>query len=707
MSKALENRLFLLKDYSIFALATSLMVMISVAVFAYFLYQNNYKANSRKLFREAKEIEIIVSESFDYTNQINGHIGRQIAQHGEKDLKFILNLLREAGKIQNKNTELFSWTSFDWVDPSNRQIVNSRLGIRPDAPDMSIRQYTKTSPLNPWALQVSFPVMGNPSKTWVIPAGTGIADESGRYIGTVAVGFDINEFTSKIKQRLNDNVSFVVLDDEFRIVLQSVDNTLGRDSDFYKSIFDAHSFRESSGVFSSEVSVGDIKYSHYKKMPNYPYVVLTGFNKSFIKQEFSSLIFPRILEFVCITFFFLVILYLFKSKIAVLLLEERRLKDSLNRANLAKTALIRATSHDLKNYIFTICGLTKMILDTKSKAQIEKNHDLHLVETISTQSQELMYFVEDLLDTNQNETGEFALGRLENCDVKDLINRMILLNKNLANTHQVLLEANIEEDMPHLRCDIRRLKQILTNLITNSVKYSLADSKVEISAKYLKKEHQIYIEVADQGVGMTADEIEMALSGQGEDIDKSMLDKQIDSHGIGIQIVKRLVKLHGGKMKISSVKNEGTKVGLYFHITKADVRKERKKILSGNKTILLVEDNPVNIKITSMILESAGYVMKSVENGKEALEILDKEHFDLILMDGEMPVMNGYKAATEIRKGEVFKNFKGYKTIPIISLMASSDQSKIEKAKNSGMNGYMSKGTSKKEILEIIESYLA
>jgi CheY-like chemotaxis protein len=108
-----------------------------------------------------------------------------------------------------------------------------------------------------------------------------------------------------------------------------------------------------------------------------------------------------------------------------------------------------------------------------------------------------------------------------------------------------------------------------------------------------------------------------------------------------------------------------------------------------------------------MILESAGYVMKSAENGKEALEILDKEHFDLILMDGEMPVMNGYKAAAEIRKGEVFKNFKGYKTIPIISLMASSDQSTIEKAKNSGMNGYMSKGTSKKEILEIIESYLS
>ena len=120
--------------YLFFALITTVVVMLSAGLFAYFAFQSNAKENFIDLQKEAKNVEMIISESFDYTNQIFNHIGQQIAQHGAKDLKFILRLFRESDKIKHRNTDLFSWSSFDWVDSKNYQVVKTGLvfaGVRP------------------------------------------------------------------------------------------------------------------------------------------------------------------------------------------------------------------------------------------------------------------------------------------------------------------------------------------------------------------------------------------------------------------------------------------------------------------------------------------------------------------------------------------------------------------------------------------------
>lgn len=116
----------------------------------------------------------------------------------------------------------------------------------------------------------------------------------------------------------------------------------------------------------------------------------------------------------------------------------------------------------------------------------------------------------------------------------------------------------------------------------------------------------------------------------------------------------------------------------------------------------MVEDNPVNIKITSKVLRDAGYKVTCVENGQEALKILDQQEFDLVLMDGEMPIMNGYDTAKNIREGKYFKNFKSYKTIPIVALMASSDPEIIQKALSSGANSSLEKTIVKADFLAAV-----
>jgi signal transduction histidine kinase len=241
--------------------------------------------------------------------------------------------------------------------------------------------------------------------------------------------------------------------------------------------------------------------------------------------------------------------------------------------------LLPHITHDLRNYINGIFGLASIIADNINSYQA-KQTDLgfklddnlkevsEIANMLAPYTGEAFHYLEDMLDATQVETGKFTLGKIEDCDLKELIDRLLIFNKGFINDHQITIETNIEDNLPKLPCDIFRLKQLLTNLITNAVKYSNRGNKVNITVKHLKTEikDQIYIEIADHGIGMTKEEISMALNGDGKKIDKLDLDHPLDSHGLGLPIVKQLLGLMKGEMEIESKKEEGTKVKLWFNI---------------------------------------------------------------------------------------------------------------------------------------------
>ncbi len=361
----------------IFILVTVFLSIVSTLVLIFLISRSNHEFRTKLSQKEAINIEKTISESFDYCNKINSYIGSQIAQRGTRDLNFILKTFRQADELQNRNSQLLSWSSFDFVDPNNLQLVNSKVGIRKDPPDMSSRQYCARSKEKPWTLQVSFPVFGNPSKSWVIPAGTGITDGDGKYLGIIVVGFDIAELTAFIEKRLISQSSFIVLDENLNIITHSKDAET--DDEIYHKNLTQFKFEEKSGVIHQDLNIGKIKYFYYQKFDGYPYVVLTGFSNSLLEKEFSNSVLPIIAGSVVITFFFLMILYLFRARILFLANKEIALERSLlNTEGLidSKTKLIRATSHDLKNYIFGISGLANLILQDKKKSEIEESEDL-------------------------------------------------------------------------------------------------------------------------------------------------------------------------------------------------------------------------------------------------------------------------------------------------------------------------------------------
>jgi len=241
--------------------------------------------------------------------------------------------------------------------------------------------------------------------------------------------------------------------------------------------------------------------------------------------------------------------------------------------------LLPKITHDLRNYIGGISGLVGIIsqnindyLAKQEASGVKPDENLKEIcecaNMLAPYSVEAMHYVEDLLNNSQTEANQFALGVMQSCDVGELVKELIIFNQSFISEHQIIIETKIAKNLPQLKTDILRLKQILINLITNAVKYSPRGNKVEIEIsnnQNQNKSSQVQITISDSGIGMTKKEIAMALNGDGKNIDKSSLDKPIDSHGLGMPIVKQLVELLEAKMEIKSHKGRGTRILIYLH----------------------------------------------------------------------------------------------------------------------------------------------
>jgi signal transduction histidine kinase len=303
-----------------------------------------------------------------------------------------------------------------------------------------------------------------------------------------------------------------------------------------------------------------------------------------------------------------------------------------------QTLDLKNISHDLRNHMSGISGAIGVIAENltsykKQQAALGIKLDERLRESeewiniLAPYSIEAMQYVEDMLDISMAATGKFSLGEMVQCDLEKLIARLLIFNKSFILKHKITVKTQIDSGLPLFKCDERRLKQILTNLITNAVKYSPEGGEVLIKIECLQNKNwiatgksprnddvfgfvsnistpsfchgqsprndsaiqpfqlnlsqpqlssqtnqilqtknHIQIEIIDSGIGMAEAEIAMALAGEGMQIDKSDLNKtaSLDSHGLGLPIVKQLVELMGGELHIESEKGKGTKVSLRF-----------------------------------------------------------------------------------------------------------------------------------------------
>ena len=414
-----------------------------------------------------------------------------------------------------------------------------------------------------------------------------------------------------------------------------------------------------------------------------------------------------VLLFVIILFILLLLLYsLYKNNVfreqsnRELKIANEELKIAKEKAEVAsqlKTQFVSTISHELRTPLYGVVGITNIILDEHK----ELANSPHL-NSLKFSARYLLSLVNDLLQINKIEENKITLENMI-FNVSDEIKTIVDSLEFIAVKNNNKLIAEIDENIPEfLIGDKLRLSQIFMNLVSNALKFT-KDGKVIVTAKQERIEgtkHFIYFSIQDNGVGIAKEDQEKIFE-KFVQIERKEGDYQ--GTGLGLSIVQKLTELFGSKIHLESEEGVGTTFSFTIGF-EADETKKNEIInnivvdLSSNHfyKILVVEDNKINQIVTKKILESNNFKCTILEDGYAAIELLDKENFDVILMDINMPIINGFDTTKLIRK-------KGI-TTPVIALTAFDKQEITEQALSCGMNDIIIKPFEQGKLFQVINN---
>jgi two-component system, sensor histidine kinase LadS len=369
--------------------------------------------------------------------------------------------------------------------------------------------------------------------------------------------------------------------------------------------------------------------------------------------------------------------------------------------NEMKTYFMSNMSHELRTPLNAIMGIadvmTKEVKDEDIKTKFE---------VIKYASVSLLSSVNDILDYSKIENGELTLDK-EDFDPAKVLEQIKNNYTLQAEDKGLVFKYEANPNLPQkISGDAMRLSQIVNNILSNATKFT-HQGGISFKVSYTKQENngmQLLLSFTDTGMGIPKEKLDTVFNSFAqESIDNK---RKFGGLGLGLSIVKKLVDLHGGTIELNSEVGKGTTctIGLPYTIieekteTKPPTPKDTFDL--GGAKILVVEDNNVNQFIMNAILsrwKNTGFSIAG--NGEEALEALQREHYDIVLMDLQMPVMDGYEATECIRRGEAGES---YINIPIIAVTADTTESTKIKVRQIGINEYMAKPIDQTALFEKI-----
>ncbi len=407
--------------------------------------------------------------------------------------------------------------------------------------------------------------------------------------------------------------------------------------------------------------------------------------------------------------------------------EERTLqwkaaKESADQANQSKSVFLANMSHELRTPLNAILGLSEALLETVFGEMNARQQQS--VQTIEKSGRHLLSLINDILEISKIEAGKLEL-ELSVVAAHKLSNSSLSFVRQQARQKDICLSSDCEADLADLLLDERRIRQVLINLLSNAVKFTPAGGQVLLNT-YLEKVTTtelttaattpdfLCFSITDSGVGIAPADLDKLFQPFVQ-IDNS-LSRQSAGTGLGLTLVQQIANLHGGSVTVKSVVNQGSCFTLrlpYNQIATAPAppslpiseftKNIEKNLATGleypKPLILLAEDNPANIETFVNYLESRGYQMILASNGQEAIDLYQSHAPDLILMDIQMPVVNGLEAIQHIR-GD-------YSNIPIIALTALAMPADRERCLQAGANEYLSKPVQLRKLAAIIQQLLA
>lgn len=388
--------------------------------------------------------------------------------------------------------------------------------------------------------------------------------------------------------------------------------------------------------------------------------------------------------------------------------EEVLLRQQADSANRAKSSFLANMSHEIRTPMNGVLGMIELLLNLPLDSEARS-----LAKMAHLSAESLLSIINNILDFSKIEANKLQLEIFE-FNLPELLDNTLAIIAKQADKKKLLLNSKFSSQLPaYVKGDATRIRQILINLLGNAIKFT-ESGEVCLKVQCLEQdEHNVAIlfAVLDTGPGISTEKQKDVFNAFVQ-ADNS-INRVHGGTGLGLAISKQLVELQGGKLILQSQPGQGTCFSFILSLEAVDklsmktthkVKEDKsivEKMLLNTIHILLVEDSPVNQSVATHMLKNLGCQSTVVENGQLAVQAVSKNHYDLILMDCHMPVMDGFKSAKTIRQQQLIDP-----TIPIIALTADVLQGIKDKCKRSGMNDYLSKPFKQKQLLSILNQWL-